>query len=148
MKAAEGKEHCESGRRGRPTTGSSVRGTSCRRRQAAAPQAARTPELARGLCLGGGSPLGTARHGAPQAADKGGRRAGGRDGQALPTRLQGPGQPGQGRFCPWLGCVSYKLSESKTEKKETTKDILFCNFRVDMLLKYKKTRLRSHKGND
>ena len=44
--------------------------------------------------------------------------------------------------------MSYKLSESKTEKKENTKDILFCNFRVDMLLKYKKTRLRSHKGND
>ena len=61
MKVAEGKERSESGRQGRPTTGSSVPGTS--RRQAAAAPTARTPELARGLCLGGGSPLGTARRG-------------------------------------------------------------------------------------
>ena len=59
MKVAEGKERSESGRQGRPTTGSSVPGTS--RRQAAAAPTALTPELARGLCLGGGSPLGTAR---------------------------------------------------------------------------------------
>ena len=61
MKVAEGKERSESGRQGRPTTGSSVLRTSCR--QAAAAPNALTPELARGLCLGGGSPLGTARRG-------------------------------------------------------------------------------------
>ena len=121
MKVAEGKERSESGRRGRPTTGSNVPGTRRRGRQAAAAPTARTPELAGGLCLGGDSPLGTARRRGAQAA-QGGRRAGGRGREALPARLQGPGQPEQGRFCRGLGCVNCKLnSESKTERKQARK---------------------------
>ena len=91
----------------------------------------------------------TRRRGAAQAADEGGRRAGGRGGEALPSRLQGPGQPEQGRFCRGLGCVNCELKQRKeNRKKKITEDILFCNFRVEMLPKYKITRLRSHKGND
>ena len=51
------KEQSESGRQGRPTTGSSVPGMRRRRRQAAAATTVRTPELAGGLSLGGSSPL-------------------------------------------------------------------------------------------
>ena len=107
VKVAEGKERSASGRRGRTTTGSSVPGTRRRHRQAAVAPIARTPELAGGLCLGGGSPLGTARRGAAQ----GGRRAGGRGGEALPARLQGPGEPELGRFCRGLGCVNCRLKQ-------------------------------------
>ena len=38
--------------------------------------------------------------------------------------------------------------QKENRKKKITEDILFCNFRVEMLPKYKITRLRSHKGND
>ena len=132
MKVAEGKERSASGRRGRTTTGSRVPGTRRRHRQAAVAPTARTPELAGGLCLGGGSPLGTARRGAAQ----GGRRAGGRGGEALPARLQGPGEPEQGRFCRGLGCVNCRLKQRQTHR-ESAEHILFCNFRVEMLLQYK-----------
>ena len=80
MKVAEGKERSESGRQGRPTTGSSVPGTS--RRQAAAAPTARTPELARGLCLGGGSPLGTARRGVAERPRRQTRAGGEREAAA------------------------------------------------------------------
>ena len=140
VKVAEGKERSASGRWGRRTTGSSVPGTRRRHRQAAVAPTARTPELAGGLCLGGGSPLGTARRGAAQAAEaqaaQGGRRAGGRGGEALPARLQGPGEPEQGRFCRGLGCVNCRLKQRQTHR-ESAEHILFCNFRVEMLLQYK-----------
>ena len=150
MKVAEGKERSESGRQGRPTTGSSVPGTS--RRQAAAAPTALTPELARGLCLGGGSPFGTARRGVAERPRRQTRAGGEREAAAerpSPRDCRAAGQPEQGRFCRGLGCVNCELKQQKeNRKKKITEDILFCNFRVEMLPKYKITRLRSHKGND
>ena len=56
-----------------------------------------------------------ARRGAAQAAEaqvaQGGWKAGGRGGEALPARLQGPGQPDQGRFCRGVGCVNCELEQ-------------------------------------
>ena len=150
MKVAEGKERSESGRQGRPTTGSSVPGTS--RRQAAAAPTALTPELARGLCLGGGSPLGTARRGVAERPRRQTRAGGEREAAAerpSPRDCRAAGQPEQGRFCRGLGCVNCELKQRKENRKnESTEDILFCSFRVEVLLKYKNTRFRSQEGND
>ena len=150
MKVAEGKERSESGRQGRPTTGSSVRGTS--RRQAAEVPTALKPELARGLCLGGGSPFGTARRGVAERPRRQTRARGEREAVAerpFPRDCRASGQPEQGRFCRGLGCVNWELEQRKENRKnESTEDILLCNFRVEMLLKYKNTRLRSQEGND
>ena len=150
MKVAEGKDRSESGRPGRPTTASSVPGT--RRRQDAAAPTALTPELARGLCLGGGSPLGTARRGIAERPRRQTRAGGEREAAAerpSPRDCRAAGQPEQGRFCRGLGCVNCELEQRKENRKnESTEDILFCNFRVEMLLKYKNTRLRSQEGND
>ena len=45
--------------------------------------------------------------------------------------------------------MNCELEQRKENRKnESTEDILFCNFRVEMLLKYKNTRLRSQEGND
>ena len=112
MKVAEGKERSESGRQGRPTTGSRVPGTS--RRQAAAAPNALTPELARGLCLGGGSPLGTARRGVAERPRRQTRAGGEREAAAerpSPRDCRAAGQPEQGRFCRGLGCVNCELEQ-------------------------------------
>ena len=122
------------------------------RRQAAAAPTALTPELARGLCLGGGSPFGTARRGVAERPRRQTRAGGEREAAAerpSPRDCRAAGQPEQGRFCRGLGCVNCELKQRKeNRKKKITEDILFCNFRVEMLPKYKITRLRSHKGND
>ena len=112
MKVAEGKERSESGRQGRPTTGSSVPGTS--RRQAAAAPTALTPELARGLCLGGRPTLGTARRGLAERPRRQTRAGGEREAAAerpSPRDCRAAGQPEQGRFCRGLGCVNCKLEQ-------------------------------------
>ena len=110
MKVAEGQERSKSGRQGRPTTASSVPGTS--RPQAAAAPTALTSELARGLCFGGDSPLGTARRGVAERPRRQTRAGGEREAVAerpSPRDCRAAGQPEQGRFCRGLGCVNCEL---------------------------------------
>ncbi|XP_070655952.1 collagen alpha-1(I) chain-like [Bos indicus] len=84
-------------------------------------QLRRTPEPARGLCLGGGSPLGTARRGVAERPRRQTRAGGERKAAAerpSPGDCRAAGQPEQGRFCRGLGCVNCELKQRKENRKQ------------------------------